>query len=125
MPMRFLGLLMPEEWQMRDFAGRRSRRREGKRGVDHGALALGIADITVGPAKGMLNRRHPRHADKPLIGRNHIQRHGRNARRLNLPRNQSHGPATIRSNGCEENQVDLLADQLLRDRRRGLVLELT
>lgn len=124
MPMRVLGLLMPPERQMLHLTGDRGRRGESERRFQHSALAIRIAYIPIRPAERVLDRGHARHAHKPVIGRDHIQSHGRNPRRLDLPRNQSHGPATIRSNGGEESQVDLLADHVFCDRRSGLILKL-
>jgi hypothetical protein len=83
-----------------------------------------VVDVSIGPTERMLDRGNSRHADDVLILPDHVQGNGRNTGCFDNARNQSHGPAAIRSDRCEEEEVHLLVAQCLGDRRSAFVFEL-
>ena len=77
--------------------------RDRERCNEHLALSRNIIDVAEGAAEGMFDRGDTRHADQPLISPDHVESDGGNTGVLDLPCDQSHGPATIGSDWCEED----------------------
>ena len=119
-PLRCLCILGPLEWQVHDPAGRRRCLENAQGCPEHLPLCLGVANVTVRPAEWMCNRCDPRCADGRLISRHHAEDHRRNPSLLDHARNQSHGPAAVRSNRGEHSARHPLRLHQLGDRRRGL-----
>jgi hypothetical protein len=103
MPKGVFGIFVPREGQRLDMSSFRGIGRDRERRNEHLALSGNVIDITEGATEGMFDRRNTRHADQSLISPDHIEGDGGDTGGLDLPCDQSHGPATIGSDRCEED----------------------
>ena len=103
---------------MNDLARRLRRGENVQRRAQYRALRLGITDIAERTAERMANGSHARCSDCRLIRRHHAQDDSGDFRFFDYPRHQSHGPATIGSDGGEHGAGDALGVHARRDRRR-------
>ena len=102
MPTGVFGVFVPTEGQMFDLPSFRDIARNGQRRDEHFALSDDVIDVAEGATEGMFDCSNARHADQSLISPDHVEGDGGDADFLDLPCDQSHGPATIGSDWCEE-----------------------
>ena len=127
-PLRLLRILVPDERKVLDVPGLECSLEDLERRPQDRALRLGVADVPVGPSERVLDRRDPCHAHSALERPDHVERDRGDATGLDHPRYQSDGPAAIRSDGREYDEIHLLALQggndlgcALLDQLRGIV----
>jgi len=102
MPFGFLGLFVPAIGQVFDGARLLGTLENRKRRAHDGGLGSDIVHVSVGSAKRMFDGGDAGHPDEVLIRPDHVQGNGRNACGFDYARDQSHGPAAIRSDRGEE-----------------------
>jgi len=103
---------------MNDLAGRLRRGENAQRRTENGTLRVGITHIAERAAERMGNGGDARGADGRLIRRHHTEDHSGDPRCFEHPRDQSHGPAAIGSNGGKDRARYALRLHARRDRRR-------
>ncbi len=89
--------------------------------TQHFELARRVSWRAQGQAEGVLDGRNSRHSDARGQLRNHGERNRAQACSLDLTLDQSHGPATNRSNGNQHHRIHLLFAKTAENVRDALL----